>query len=73
MQKKVLAKSYILNPYWLMPIVPRFVSIILVSSLVYELTGFACADAIGAAGLTYFSISEGTEAFEKAKGKACNC
>jgi divalent metal cation (Fe/Co/Zn/Cd) transporter len=47
--------------------------VLLVSSLVYELTGFACADAIGAAGLTYFSISEGTEAFEKAKGKACNC
>jgi divalent metal cation (Fe/Co/Zn/Cd) transporter len=47
--------------------------VLLVSSLVYELTGFAYADAIGAAGLTYFSISEGKEAFEKAKGKECNC
>ncbi len=47
--------------------------VLLVSSLVYELTGFAYADAIGAAGLTYFSISEGKEAFEKAKGKECEC
>jgi divalent metal cation (Fe/Co/Zn/Cd) transporter len=47
--------------------------VLLASSLVYELTGFAYADAIGAAGLTYFSISEGKEAFEKAKGKKCNC
>ena len=43
--------------------------VLLVSSLIYELTGFAYADAIGAAGLIYFSISEGKEAFEKAKGK----
>jgi divalent metal cation (Fe/Co/Zn/Cd) transporter len=47
--------------------------VLLVSSLVYELTGFAYADAIGAAGLIYFSISEGKEAFEKARGKTCNC
>jgi divalent metal cation (Fe/Co/Zn/Cd) transporter len=47
--------------------------VLLASSLLYELTGFAYADAIGAAGLTYFSISEGKEAFEKAKGKECNC
>jgi divalent metal cation (Fe/Co/Zn/Cd) transporter len=47
--------------------------VLLVSSLVYELTGFAYADAIGAAGLTYFSFSEGKEAFEKAKGKECEC
>jgi divalent metal cation (Fe/Co/Zn/Cd) transporter len=45
--------------------------VLLVSSLVYELTGFAYADAIGAAGLIYFSISEGKEAFEKVKGKEC--
>ena len=43
--------------------------VLLVSSLVYELTGFAYADVIGAAGLIYFSISEGREAFEKAKGE----
>jgi len=47
--------------------------VLLVSSLIYELTGFIYADAIGAAGLAYFSISEGKEAFEKAKGKECKC
>ncbi|WP_243345559.1 cation transporter [Parabacteroides sp. FAFU027] len=47
--------------------------VLLMSSLIYELTGFAYADAIGAAGLIYFSIMEGKEAFEKAKGKACCC
>jgi divalent metal cation (Fe/Co/Zn/Cd) transporter len=47
--------------------------VLLVSSLVYELTGFAYADAIGAAGLIYFSITEGKEAFEKAKGQECDC
>jgi len=39
--------------------------VLLASSLIYELTGFAYADAIGAAGLAYFSFSEGREAFEK--------
>jgi divalent metal cation (Fe/Co/Zn/Cd) transporter len=47
--------------------------VLLVSSLVYEFTGFAYADIIGAAGLIYFSVSEGKEAFEKAKGKECCC
>ena len=47
--------------------------VLLISSLVYEFTGFAYADAIGAAGLIYFSVSEGREAFEKAKGKSCSC
>jgi divalent metal cation (Fe/Co/Zn/Cd) transporter len=47
--------------------------VLLVSSLIYELTGFAYADVIGAAGLIYFSVSEGREAFEKAKGKTCSC
>jgi len=46
---------------------------LLLSSLVYELTGFAYADVIGAAGLIYFSVSEGREAFDKAKGKKCDC
>lgn len=45
--------------------------VLLASSLIYELTGFAYSDAIGAAGLVYFSFSEGREAFEKAKGKEC--
>lgn len=47
--------------------------VLLASSLLYELTGFVYADVIGAAGLIYFSISEGREAFEKAKGKDCCC
>jgi divalent metal cation (Fe/Co/Zn/Cd) transporter len=47
--------------------------VLLVSSLIYELTGFAYADALGAAGLIYFSISEGKEAFEKARGLQCDC
>jgi len=47
--------------------------VLLASSLIYEFTGFAYADVIGAAGLIYFSISEGKEAFEKAKGKECGC
>jgi hypothetical protein len=47
--------------------------VLLASSLIYELTGFAYADVIGAAGLVYFSVSEGKEAFEKAEGKECGC
>jgi len=39
--------------------------VLLAASLIFELTGFAYADAIGAAGLAYFSFSEGREAFEK--------
>lgn len=47
--------------------------VLLASSLIYELTGFAWADVIGSAGLIYFSFTEGKEAFEKAKGKDCSC
>jgi len=47
--------------------------VLLASSLIYELTGFAYADVIGAAGLIYFSFTEGREAFEKAKGRECSC
>jgi divalent metal cation (Fe/Co/Zn/Cd) transporter len=47
--------------------------VLLASSLIYESTGFAYADVIGAAGLIYFSVTEGLEAFEKAKGKECGC
>jgi divalent metal cation (Fe/Co/Zn/Cd) transporter len=47
--------------------------VLLVASLIYELTGFAYADSIGAIGLIYFSVSEGKEAFDKAKGKSCCC
>ena len=47
--------------------------VLLVSSLIYEFTGFAYADVLGTTGLIYFSVAEGKEAFEKAKGKACLC
>jgi divalent metal cation (Fe/Co/Zn/Cd) transporter len=47
--------------------------VLLASSLIYELTGFSYADVIGAAGLIYFSISEGKEAFDKAKGIRSGC
>jgi divalent metal cation (Fe/Co/Zn/Cd) transporter len=47
--------------------------VLLGASLIYQITGFAYADVIGTAGLIYFSISEGKEAFEKAKGKECDC
>ena len=47
--------------------------VLLLSSLIYELTGFAYADSIGAAGLIYFSFTEGREAFEKARNKELHC
>lgn len=47
--------------------------VLLASSFIYELTGFSYADLLGTIGLIYFSISEGKEAFDKAKGKECNC
>ncbi len=40
--------------------------VLLVSSLIYQLTGFGFVDSIGALGLIYFSYSEGKESFEKA-------
>lgn len=43
--------------------------VLLVSSLIYEITGFAYADSIGAAGLIWFSVSEGKEALEKAEAR----
>jgi divalent metal cation (Fe/Co/Zn/Cd) transporter len=43
--------------------------VLLISSLIYELTGFAWADSIGAAGLIYFSVMEGREALEKANAR----
>lgn len=47
--------------------------VLLISSLIYEFTGFAYADIIGTIGLIYFSVREGKEAFEKAKGEKCSC
>jgi divalent metal cation (Fe/Co/Zn/Cd) transporter len=47
--------------------------VLLVSSFIYEFTGFAWADALGAAGLIYFSFKEGREAFEKARERKYGC
>ena len=47
--------------------------VLLISSAVYELTGFGFVDSLGAIGLIYFSYNEGKEAFEKAKGIECSC
>jgi hypothetical protein len=44
------------------------------SSALYELTGFAHLDNIGAAALAWFSFQEGRECFKKARtGEACVC
>lgn len=45
--------------------------VLLLSSFIYQFTGFAYADAIGGAGLIYFSVKEGKEALEKSEGKEC--
>lgn len=45
--------------------------VLLAASLIYRLTGFGFVDSIGALGLIYFSIHEGRESFEKAKGIDC--
>jgi divalent metal cation (Fe/Co/Zn/Cd) transporter len=47
--------------------------VLLVSSGIYEWTGFAYADSIGTLGLAWFSYQEGKECFEKAASdKYCN-
>lgn len=48
--------------------------ILLVSSVVYELTGIPYIDSAGTLGLAYFSFKEGKACFEKAKSnKVCSC
>lgn len=48
--------------------------VLLISSGIYELTGFAYADSIGTLGLAWFSYKEGKECFEKATSeKGCGC
>ena len=47
--------------------------VLLGSSLIYAWTGIGFMDAIGALGLIYFSVSEGREAFAKARGLECEC
>jgi divalent metal cation (Fe/Co/Zn/Cd) transporter len=41
--------------------------VLLASSIIYQLTGFAYADLLGTVGLIWFSVSEGREAFESAE------
>lgn len=45
--------------------------VLLASSGIYYMTGFAYADALGTLGLAWFSYEEGKECFEKAENKAC--
>jgi len=47
--------------------------VLLASSVIYQITGFGFVDSLGALGLVYFSVTEGKEAFEKAKGMVCDC
>jgi divalent metal cation (Fe/Co/Zn/Cd) transporter len=47
--------------------------VLLVSSLIYQFTGFGFIDSLGALGLIFFSISEGREAFEKAARVEDDC
>lgn len=48
--------------------------ILLISSGIYELTGFPFIDSIGTLGLAYFAFKEGQECFELAKtDKNCSC
>ena len=41
--------------------------VLLVASAAYELFGFGWIDTLGAAGIIYFSLKEGSESFERAK------
>lgn len=49
--------------------------VLLAASFVYELTGFGFVDSLGALALTWLSIREGREAFEKARSleDVCAC
>jgi len=47
--------------------------VLLVSSLIYQFTGFGFVDSLGALGLIYFSVNEGKESFEKAAGLETCC
>lgn len=47
--------------------------VLLASSFIYQLTGFGFVDSLGALGLIYFSVNEGRESFDKAKGLECDC
>lgn len=42
--------------------------VLLLSSAAYEIFGFGWIDAVGTAGIIFFSVREGMESFEKARG-----
>jgi hypothetical protein len=48
-------------------------SILLITSVAYELTGIGSLDAIGIIFIAWFSWKEGREALQKAKGISCCC
>jgi divalent metal cation (Fe/Co/Zn/Cd) transporter len=47
--------------------------VLLLASVGYELTGIGILDSIGSQVIAWFSVSEGKEAFQKAKGLQCSC
>jgi len=47
--------------------------VLMLSSVGYELTGIGSLDAIGALLISWLTIREGKEAFEKARGMDCSC
>ncbi len=48
--------------------------VLLISSVIYELTDFLYIDSLGTLGLAFFAFNEGKECFEKAKhNKYCSC
>ncbi|AWR86761.1 cation transporter [Meiothermus taiwanensis] len=47
--------------------------LLLLSSLIYSLSGIWFVDSLGALGLAYLSFTEGREAFAKANGAECGC
>ena len=47
--------------------------LLLASSLIYQWTGFAYADSLGAFGIMWFAYKEGQEAFDKAANKQTKC
>jgi divalent metal cation (Fe/Co/Zn/Cd) transporter len=47
--------------------------VLILASIGYELTGIGALDSIGTLAIAWFSIREGKEALQKAKGMACCC
>ncbi len=48
-------------------------AVLLISSIGYELTGIGSLDAIGAILISWLTVREGREAFDKARGMNCSC